>query len=132
MKHKSDVFSIFVQFKSIVEKSFNFSIVSLFTDNGGEFIKLKSFLANNGISHLTSPPHTPEVNGIAERRHIHVVETGRALLHHANLPSQLWSFAFTTAVYLINRMPKPIINMISPFEILFKSKPAYHTLHSFG
>lgn len=132
MKHKSDVFSIFVQFKSIVEKNFNLPIVSIFTDNGGEFIKLKSFLANNGISHLTTPPHTPEVNGTAERRHRHVVETGRALLHHANLPSQLWSFAFTTAVYLINRMPKPIINMISPFEVLFKRKPDYNKLHSFG
>jgi histone deacetylase 1/2 len=86
MKHKSDVFSIFVQFKSIVEKKFNLPIVSFFSDNGGEFIKLKSFLANNGISHLTTPPHTPEVNGTAERRHRHVVETGRALLHHANLP----------------------------------------------
>jgi hypothetical protein len=82
MKCKSDVFSIFVQFKSIVEKKFNLPIVSLFSDNGGEFIKLKSFLANNGISHLTTPPHTPEVNGTAERRHRHVVETGRALLHH--------------------------------------------------
>lgn len=128
MKHKSDVFSIFVQFKSIVETYFNLSIVSLFPDNGGEFIKLKLFLANNGISHLTTPPHTPE----AERRHIHAVETGRALLHHANLPSQLWSVAFTTVVYLINRTPTPIINMISPFKVLYKSKPDYNKLHSFG
>ena len=67
MKHKSDVFSLFVQFKSIVEKYFNLPIVSLFTDNGGEFIKLKLFIANNGISQLTTPPHTLEVNGTAER-----------------------------------------------------------------
>ena len=132
MKCKSNVFSIFVQFKSIVEKKFNLPIVSLFSDNGGEFIKLKSFLANNGISHLTTPPHTPEVNGTAERRHRHVVETGRAILHHANLPPQLWSFAYTTATYLINRMPKPIHHMQSSFEVLFNIKPDYNKLHSFG
>lgn len=107
-------------------------IVSLFSENGGEFIKLKSFLANNGISHLTTPPHTPEVNGTAERKHKHVVEIGHSLLHHANLPPQLWSFAFTTATYLINRMPKPIHHMQSSFEVLFNIKPDYNKLHSFG
>jgi hypothetical protein len=132
MKQKSDVFSIFIQFKSIVEKYFNLPIVSLFSDNGGEFIKLRTFLANNGISHLTTPPHTPEVNGTAERRHRHIVETGRALLHYANLPSQLWSYAFTTVVHLINRMPTPTIKMKSPFEVLFKMKPDYNRMHSFG
>jgi len=40
--------------------------------------------------------------------------------------------AFTTTVYLINRMPKPIIHMKSPFEILFKTIPDYNKLHSFG
>lgn len=72
----------------LLRSFFNLHIVSLFSDNGGEFVKLKPFLAKHGISHLSTPPHTPEVNGTAERRHIHIVETGRALLQHSHLPSK--------------------------------------------
>jgi hypothetical protein len=132
IKFKSDVHSIFIQFKSIVEKYFNLPIITLFSDNGGEFIKLKPFLTNHGITHLSSPPHTPELNGTAERRHRHIVETGRALLYHANLPPQFWSYAFTTATYLINRMPTPILNMKTPYQALFNQPPNYNHLHSFG
>ncbi|CAJ2653122.1 unnamed protein product [Trifolium pratense] len=132
MKYKSDVYSIFIQFKAVVEKYFNLPIISFFSDNGGEFIKLKSFLTNHGITHLSSPPHTPELNGTAERRHRHIVETGRTLLHHANLPPQFWSYAFTTATYLINRMPTPNLNMQTPYQTLFHQPPNYNHLHSFG
>jgi len=132
MKFKSDVFSIFGQFKSLVEKFFNLPIISFYSDNGGEFIKLKPLLATHGISHFTSPPHTPELNGTVERRHRHIVETGRTLLHHANLPSQFWSYAFNTATYLINRMPTPNFSMQSPYQILFNNPPNYNHLHSFG
>jgi hypothetical protein len=132
LKNKSDVSFIFPKFKSVVEKFFNLPIVSLYSDNGGEFIKLKSFLSQNGISHFTTPPHTPELNATAERRHRHIVETGRTLLHHANLPHKFWSFAFTTAAYLINRLPTPILHMQSPYEVLHKTKPNILHLHSFG
>lgn len=132
LKNKSDVYSVFLQFKSIVEKFFGLPLIALYSDNGGEFIKLKHFLNSNGISHYTTPPHTPELNGTAERRHRHIVETGRALLHHSNLPPQFWSFAFQTAVYLINRLPTPNLNMQSPFQLLFKNTPNYHHLHAFG
>jgi len=132
MKNKSDVSSIFIQFKAIVEKKFNLQIISFYSDNDGEFLKLKSFLTSHGITHLTSPPHTPELNGTAERRHKHIVETGRTLVHNANLPPQFWSYAFTTATYLINRMPTPNLTMNSPYQILFNQSPNYNNLHSFG
>ena len=97
-----------------------------------EFIKLRSFLTQQGISHFTTPPHTPELNATAERRHRHIVETGRTLLYHANLPQKFWSFAFLTATYLINRLPTPVLDMQSPYEILHKTKSNIHHLHSFG
>lgn len=114
----------------MVEKYFNAQIVSLYSDNGGEFIKLKNYLAQHGISHFTTPPYNPELNTTAERQHHHIVETGRALLHHANLPPSYWSFAFIITTYFINRLPPPILNMKSPYEILHKTHPNLLHLHS--
>ncbi|OMO62750.1 hypothetical protein CCACVL1_22657 [Corchorus capsularis] len=69
-----------------------------------------------GISHLQTPPYTSEHNGFAERRHRHVIKTGLTLLHQASLPLEFWSYAFQTAVYLINRMPSPNLKFQSAFQ----------------
>ena len=69
LKHMSDVSLIFPQFKKLVKNQLNLSIKTLFIDNGCEFIKLRSYLTNNGISHVTTPTHTPEQNGLTERKH---------------------------------------------------------------
>jgi transposase InsO family protein len=80
----------------------NANIKSLYSDNDGEFVTLQPFLTLHGISHCTTAPHTPQQNGVSERRHRHIVETGTTLLSHANLPSYFWSYAFAVATYLIN------------------------------
>ena len=98
LKQKSDVHDIFICFKALVEKHFERSIITFYKDNGGEYISLKSFLATSGISHLTTPPHTLERNGLSEHRHHHIVETGLTLLHHAHMPLTFWRHAFSTAV----------------------------------
>lgn len=117
MRNKSDVSILFPQFKSLVENYFQLPLISVYSDNGGEYLSLKSVFQACGISHFTTPPHTPELNGTAERRNRHITETGLALLHQASLPLSYWSYAFQTAVYLINRMSTPIftINLLIRF-----------------
>ena len=132
LKLKSQVREVFTAFKALVENRFSTKIGTLFSDNGGEFIALRSLLSSTGISHLTTPPHTPEHNGISERKHRHVVETGLTLLTHACMPKQFWSYAFTTATYLINRLPTPNLSMESPFQKLFGETPNYSKLRVFG
>ena len=99
-----------VSIKSVVEKFFNLSIVYCISILGQRelFIltwHICSYLAQHGISNFTTPPHTPKHNALAERRHRHIVQTSHSLLYHAKLPSMLWSQAFLTAAYLINRLP---------------------------
>ena len=89
-------------------------------------------LSTLGIQHLKTPPHTPQHNGTAERRHKHIVETGLTLLSQAKLPYQYWSYAFQTAAYLINRLPTPILQFSSPYEKLFHVKPNYNKLKIFS
>ena len=132
LKKKSDTKEVFVRFKALVEIYFEKLIKTIYSDNGGEYQGLSNYLTINGVSHLTSPPHTPEHNGFAERRHMHIVETGLSLLSHAKLPLEFWSLAFTTASYLINRLPTPILSNKSPFHYLFGVPPNYLKLWSFG
>ena len=129
---KSQVKDIFISFKPLVENRFQTKIQTLFSDNGGEFLALRSFLATHGISHLTTPPHTPELNGLSERKHRHIVETGLSLLSAASLPLTFWPQAFATSVFLINRMPTPVLLNQSPFQKLFQTPPNYLKLRTFG
>lgn len=123
LKQNSDVPVIFPQFKSLVENQFNSKIKTLFTDNRGEFVKLRPFLSINGISHITTPPYTPKQNGLAKRKHRHLVETARCLLNHTNIPLRFWSFAIQTEAYVINCPPTPTLQHQTPYSVLFKQPP---------
>ena len=131
LKKKSDIHEIFIRFKAFVEKIFKRSIIIFYTNNGGEYISLKYFLATNGISHLTTPPHTPKHNSFSEHCHRHIVVTELTLLHNAHIPLNFWPYAFTTAAHLINHMPKVNLSMTSSFEKLFGHEPNYHKLRVF-
>jgi histone deacetylase 1/2 len=132
LKHKSEVFSKFREFQTLVEHSFNTKIKAMQTDWGGEYQRLNSFFSQIGIAHLFSCPHTHQQNGSAERKHQHIVEIGLALLSHASMPLKFWDEAFVTAAYLINRVPSWVINFETPLERLFSIKPDYSALRTFG
>lgn len=123
---------IFPKFKKVVEKLFQKPIISFYSNNSGEFIHLRSFFKDNGISHLLTPPYTPEHNATAERRHHHIIETSIILLHNANLPLKFWSYAFTTAAYLINRLTTRILENQSPYFWLYGKQSNYFKLRDFG
>ena len=76
--------------------------------------------------------YTPSQNGRAERKHHHVTETDLALLFHSYVPPQHWVDAFSTATYIINRLPMPVLSGISPFEVLSSKPPNYANFHPFG
>ncbi|KAM1079012.1 hypothetical protein ACFX2B_013622 [Malus domestica] len=132
LKYKSDVFSVFVQFKTLVENFLCTKLIALRSDAGGEFMStsFSQFLVDNGIQHQLSCPHTPEQNGCAERKHRHLVETARTLLAASHVPHFYWVDAFATAIYLINRLPTA--SKSSPWELLFHKVPNYSTLRVFG
>lgn len=85
LKSKSETFSVFQQFKAMVELQFNAKIKSLQTDWGGEFRSLTPFLAKLDINHKVDP-HTHHQNRLVERKHGLIVESGLTLMKHASLP----------------------------------------------
>jgi hypothetical protein len=82
--------------------------------------------------HRLTCPHTSQQNGIAERKHRHVMEMGLTLLAQSGLSPRYWVDAFLTSIYLINRLPSPVLQQESPFSKLFHHPPDYSTLRTFG
>lgn len=132
LKHKSEVFQVFLQFQRHVERLLNHKILFVQTDWGGEYHKLNVFFQNIGIAHRVSCPHTHQRNGIAERKHRHIVETGLTLLTHASVPFRFWHDAFSTACFVINRLPSRVIHMQTPLERLLGEVPDYTFFKVFG
>lgn len=128
------VFSIFPTFKLHVENLLSSRIKHLRTNGGGEYMstKFQAALRDSGIVHQLSCPYTPKQNGCAERKHMHIVETGLTLLFTAKIPLHYWADAFTTATYLINRMPMHSLHFISPWQTLSHHSPIYTNLKVFG
>lgn len=75
--------------------------------------------------HRFSCPHSSQQNGLAKRKHRHIVETGLAFLPHSSMPIRFWDEAFHTACFLINRMPSCVIHNQVPLNRLFGSTHDY-------
>ncbi|GAU28846.1 hypothetical protein TSUD_21830 [Trifolium subterraneum] len=132
LKRKSDTLTKFIEFKNMVELQFDCKIKTVQTDGGGEFRPFTKFLTNLGIVHRLTCPHTHHQNGLVERKHRHLVETGLTLLSQAQLPLKYWDHAFITAAFLINRLPTPILQNHSPYFTLLHKHPDYKALKVFG
>jgi len=70
IRHKSDAFEKFKEFQNEVENQLDKKIKALRSDRGGEYLsnEFDSHLKNCGIISQWTPPGTPQLNGVAERR----------------------------------------------------------------
>jgi len=112
---------------------------ALRTDNGTEFCNetLRDFLYDKGIRHETSVPHSPQMNGRAERDIRTCKEGIRALLEQARalgskIPASLWPEALETFVYVMNRTLNSINTEKTAYELFFKVKPDLSHLQVWG
>ena len=134
LRQKSQVLSSFQHFKNTMENFLGKTIKILRTDCGTEYThnEFRNFCSNNGILHQFTYPHTSQQNGVAERKHRHIVDIALTLISQSSLPFQYWSYAFSTVVFLINRLPSINRNSLSPWENIFGNSPNYSLFKSFG
>ena len=81
LKHKSEVFQKFKEWKTMVENQRGRKVRALRSDNGGEYTstEFKEYLARHGIKHQLSIPGRPEQNGVAERMNRTLLERARSI-----------------------------------------------------
>uniref|UniRef100_A0A6V7IJ77 Retrovirus-related Pol polyprotein from transposon TNT 1-94 n=1 Tax=Bracon brevicornis TaxID=1563983 RepID=A0A6V7IJ77_9HYME len=133
LKRKNEVFQEFKNFKILVENQTERKVKHLQSDNGREYVntEFENFLKENGISRRLSVPHTPEQNGIAERRNRTLIEMARCLLIQSKLPLIFWAEAVNTANYIRNRCPSRNTEKTS-FEIFTGKIPDVTNFQEFG
>ncbi|KAJ7968976.1 Retrovirus-related Pol polyprotein from transposon TNT 1-94 [Quillaja saponaria] len=127
MKNRSELFSIFQQFCAKIKTQFGVSIRILRSDNAREYFStsFQHFMTSQGMLHQSSCSHTPQQNGVAERKNRHLIETARTLLLHDHVPLRFWGDAVLTACYLINRMPSSTLHNKISYSIIFPNHPLY-------
>ena len=69
---------------------------------------------------------------MVERRHRIIRELGMTMLFHSGAPLFLWVEAFSTDVYLINRLPSFASNSETPYFALHGTHLDYTSLRVFG
>ena len=134
LKLKSEVLEKFVEFVAMVETFTGKKLKRLRSDNGGEYFgdAFNDFCKERGIMREPTIPYTPQQNGKAERLNRTIMDNVRAMLHHANLPLNLWAEAVATVVYLRNLSPTSSFQGATPYERWHGAKPNVEHLRTFG
>ncbi|XP_075080400.1 uncharacterized protein LOC142165911 [Nicotiana tabacum] len=129
LQMKSDVAIILSLFLPLIKTQFSNVIKVVKTDNGTEFFNK---VCTDLIIHQSSCVYTPQQNGVAERKHMHILDVARALKFQAQVPTRYWGECVEGAVYLINRLPTEVLQGKSPYELLHGRPPSLDHLLVFG
>ena len=107
LKDKFKAFDKFKVFNNRVENEYGFKIKCLRSNRGGEF-NLNEFnilCEVNVIKKQLSGVKTLEMNAIAKRRNISIIEVVRApMMFENNFSNTFWRDAIKTIVYIMNKI----------------------------
>ena len=104
------------------------------TDNGGEYTsnEFMEYCSAKGIKKEQTVPHTPQQNGVVERKNMNMVGAAKAMLFDKGLPLFLWAEAYMTAVYIQNRCSHTALGRKTPEEVFTGTRPDVSHFRIFG
>ncbi|KAJ9548657.1 hypothetical protein OSB04_021200 [Centaurea solstitialis] len=122
MRHKSETFEKFKEYQNEVQNLLDKRIKFLRSDRGGEYLsdEFDNHLMECGIVSQLTPPYTPQMNGVSERRNRTLLDMVRTMMCHSSLPVSFWGHALETAAHILNRAPTKSVEK-TPYE-LWKEK----------
>lgn len=119
MKHKSAVIEAFLLLTPQAELHTSFKIKTLQCDDVVQYESLNPFPGAFRILKEVSCSCTSQQNEVFDRRQAYC--SGRLAQ----------AYLLVKYVYLINRLPSPVLHNKSPFELIFKTKPDHSLLRPF-
>lgn len=134
MHTKSDSIVLLRDFLCMVKTQFETTIKCIRLDNGTEFFnsQVDALFREHGILHQSSYVHSPQQNGVVERKHRSILDMARALRFQACIPIIFWGMRVSTAVYILNRLPTMLLKSKSSCEMLFGHAPSLSHLRVLG
>lgn len=121
LRTKDEVLKVFPEFLQMIETQYNAVVKAVRSDNAPE-LKFIDLYKKKGIVAYHSCPETPEQNSVLERKHQHILNVARALMFQSHAPLDLWGDCILTAVFIINRLPTPLLKDKSPYEVLLRRR----------
>nr|GEZ58534.1 integrase, catalytic region, zinc finger, CCHC-type, peptidase aspartic, catalytic [Tanacetum cinerariifolium] len=123
-----------IKFLKMIQVRLNVPVQRIRTNNGTEFVNqtLRDYYEEVGISHETSVAHSPQQNGVVERRNRTLIEAARTMLIYAQASLFLWAEAVATACFTQNRSIIRLRHGKTPYELLHSKLPDLSFFHVFG
>ncbi|KAJ9557500.1 hypothetical protein OSB04_012114 [Centaurea solstitialis] len=133
MRHKSETFEKFKEYQNEVHNLLDKRIKFLRSDRGGEYLsdEFDNHLMECGIVSQLTPPYTPQMNGVSERRNRTLLDMVRTMMCHSTLPISFWGHALETAAHILNRAPTKSVEK-TPYELWKGKKPNISFLKIWG
>ncbi|KAJ9553795.1 hypothetical protein OSB04_017840 [Centaurea solstitialis] len=133
MRHKSETFEKFKEYQNEVQNVLDKRIKFLRSDRGGEYLsdEFDNHLMECGIVSQLTPPYTPQMNGVSERRNRTLLDMVRTMMCHSTLPISFWGHALETVAHILNRAPTKSVEK-TPYELWKGKKPNISFLKIWG
>ena len=135
LEYKNETTEYIKQYIAQMEREKNLKVKKIRSDNGGEFLNtdLKTYCKENGIIMDVTIPHTPQLNGKAERLNRTIIEKVRVLLFETNMDKKFWGEAARVGIYILNRSLTTSLSVnMTPYELWTDKKPDLKSLQVFG
>ena len=136
IKNKSEVAIKFAGYhKYLCNKFPNDPVSEIVTDNAKEYTEgdFSDYCTAAGIIRDSGNAHSPELDGISERKNRTVIELIRAMLEDAGMELSMWPLVLNAVEYILNRVhTKGNVSGITPYEALYGKKPDLSNLRVFG
>ena len=133
LETKSEAENCLMEYILESENHHNLKVSKIRMDNGGEYRSndFKNWCKTKGILLDYTIPHTPQLNGTAERMNLTLQNKMRAMLQDSKLPNKMWGTAVQTAAYLQNRTPSETIDS-TPYQKWHNRVPDLKLLQIYG
>ncbi|GJV91503.1 retrovirus-related pol polyprotein from transposon TNT 1-94 [Tanacetum coccineum] len=122
LRSKDEALDFIIKFLKMIQLRLKVPVRRFRIDNGTEFVNqtLREYYENVGISYETSVAHSPQQNGVVERRNRMLIEAARTMLIYAKALLFLWAKAVATACKLQPKADIGIFIVYAPTKKAFR------------